>query len=69
MSVASFFRLDCVSLSRPWTMFDALRFTCDGYLLALQAIEKNLCSLRGNRGGLQIVAQLPDLRQKCLQSL
>jgi hypothetical protein len=37
--------------------------------LPLQAIEKNLRPLRGNRGGLQIVAQLPNLRQQSLQSL
>src|SRR6267154_2560906 len=45
-------------------VIESLQCACDDYFLALQSIEKNLCSLRRQCGGLQIVAQLPDLRQQ-----
>jgi len=45
-----------------------LRCAGNDYFLALQAVEKNLRSLRSNRCCLQIVVQLPNLREQGLQS-
>jgi hypothetical protein len=50
-------------------IIESLRRARDDCLLALQTVEKNLGSLRGNRGRLQIMVQLPNLRQQSLQRL
>jgi hypothetical protein len=50
-------------------VIESLRCTGNDYFLALQAVEKNLRSLRSNRCGLQIVVQLSNLPEQSLQSL